>query len=160
MKRHTHMPQLVLGLAFSMGIPMAFAAQINSLPPIVWLLYTGATLWTLVYDTFYAMVDRDDDVRIGVKSTAILFGDDDKHITAVLQLFVLIILGMAAFQFKLGSYVYLSLIGAAGLFSYQQHLIREREREACFKAFLNNNYVGMVIFIGIALDYALPSLLT
>ncbi len=156
MKRYTHMPQLVLGMAFSMGIPMAFAAQSDQLPSILWLLYIGAVLWTITYDTFYAMVDRNDDLKIGVKSTAILFGDDDKVITGLLQFFVLFIFCLAGAQFKLGGYYYFALTVTAGFFIYQQHLIKHRDRDACFKAFLNNNWVGMVIFIGIALDYALP----
>ena len=156
MKRYTHLPQLVLGMAFSMSIPMAFAAQTNTLPTFMWLLFIGSTLWTVVYDTFYAMVDKDDDLKIGVKSTAILFGDDDRLITALLQLCVLIILAMAGYQFQLGGYFYLGLLAAAILFCYEQYLIRQRQREPCFKAFLNNNYVGMLIFIGIALHYALP----
>ncbi|MCR8922022.1 4-hydroxybenzoate octaprenyltransferase [Dasania sp. GY-MA-18] len=158
MKRYTHMPQLVLGMAFAMSIPMAFAAQTNSLPAILWLVYIAAVLWTIVYDTFYAMVDRDDDLRIGVKSTAILFGEDDKTITAILQACVIFTLCLVGQQFKLGAYFYLSLIIAAGFFIYQQQLIKLRERNNCFKAFLNNNWVGMAIFIGIALDYALPPL--
>lgn len=158
MKRYTHMPQLVLGMAFAMSIPMSFAAQTNSLPAILWLVYIAAVLWTIVYDTFYAMVDRDDDLKIGVKSTAILFGEDDKTITAILQACVIFTLCLVGQQFKLGAYFYLSLIIAAGFFIYQQQLIKLRERDNCFKAFLNNNWVGMVIFIGIALDYALPPL--
>ena len=158
MKRYTHMPQLVLGMAFAMSIPMAFAAQTNSLPAILWLVYIAAVLWTIVYDTFYAMVDRDDDLKIGVKSTAILFGEDDKTITAILQACVIFTLCLVGQQFTLGAYFYLSLIIAAGFFIYQQQLIKLRERDNCFKAFLNNNWVGMVIFIGIALDYALPPL--
>ena len=156
MKRYTHMPQLVLGMAFSMSIPMAFAAQTDSLPNILWLLFIGSTLWTLVYDTFYAMVDREDDLKIGVKSTAILFGDDDRLITAVLQCCVLLSLAFAGIQFKLGLYFYIGLIAAAILFFYQQTLIKRRLRERCFQAFLNNNYVGMLIFIGIVLHYSLP----
>lgn len=156
MKRYTHMPQLVLGMAFSMGIPMAFTAQTGELPRNLWLFYIGAVIWTLVYDTFYAMVDRDDDIKIGLKSTAILFGDDDKAICGLLQLCVIFILALAGQQFKLGPFFYLSLAAAAGFFIYQQRLIRDRERDPCFKAFLNNNWVGMIIFIGIAAHYATP----
>lgn len=155
MKRHTHLPQLILGLAFSMSIPMAFAAQTGELPRQLWLLYIANVLWTLCYDTFYAMVDREDDIKIGVKSTAILFGDDDKAITGLLQLMVLFILLLVAKPFELGLFYYLSLAASAGLFIYQQRLISERQRDPCFKAFLNNNWVGMAIFIGILLDKTL-----
>jgi len=154
MKRYTHLPQLVLGAAFSCAIPMAFAAVTNGLPQALWLLYIASVLWIVVYDTFYAMVDREDDLKIGVKSTAILFGDDDKRITAMLQVCVIGVMVLAGAQFQLGYWFYLSLIGAGALFVYQQKLIKERQRDRCFQAFLNNNYVGMVIFVGIALNYA------
>lgn len=154
MKRYTHLPQLVLGAAFGWGIPMAFAAQAEALPRGVWLLFIANLLWTVAYDTFYAMVDRDDDLRIGVKSTAVLFGEDDRTITAILQLCTLGVLALAGLQFKLGYWFYVSLIGAGALFVYQQWLIRNRQREACFRAFLNNNWVGAVIFAGVVLHYA------
>ncbi len=153
MKRYTHLPQLVLGATFSMGIPMAFAAQSNELPNTLWLLYSATVLWTVVYDTFYAMVDREDDIRIGIKSTAILFGDDDRLITGALQAITLFTLVMVGLQFSLGYWFYVSLMGTAALFVYQQRLIRYRQREACFKAFLNNNWVGALIFAGIFLHY-------
>ena len=153
MKRYTHFPQVVLGAAFSFSIPMAFSAATNSLPQPLWLLYIATLLWIVVYDTFYAMVDRDDDLKIGVKSTAILFAEDDKRITGLLQACVLFVMVLTGAQFQLGYWFYLSLIGAAGLFVYQQQLIKERQRERCFQAFLNNNYVGMIIFIGIVLNY-------
>lgn len=152
MKRYTHLPQVVLGAAFSWSIPMAFAAQANELPPHSWLLYVAVVLWTVVYDTFYAMVDRDDDLKIGVKSTAVLFGDQDRMITGVLQVMTLLALLMVGQRFELGSFYYLGLGLAAALFAYQQMLIRYRHREECFKAFLNNNWVGLVIFAGIAAD--------
>ncbi|MFA0810399.1 4-hydroxybenzoate octaprenyltransferase [Microbulbifer epialgicus] len=152
-KRYTHLPQVVLGAAFSMGIPMAFAAVTGEIPPQAWLLYTANLLWTLCYDTFYAMVDRDDDLKIGVKSTAILFGEMDKAMTATLQLLVLIALLFIGQRFNLGAIYYLSLIAVAGLFAYQQWLIRDRLRGACFQAFLNNNWVGLAIFGGISLHY-------
>ncbi|GAA5315217.1 MAG: 4-hydroxybenzoate octaprenyltransferase [Candidatus Pelagadaptatus aseana] len=154
MKRYTHLPQVVLGAAFSWSVPMAFAAQINEVPPHSWLLYVAVVLWTVVYDTFYAMVDRDDDIKIGVKSTAVLFGDQDRVITAGLQLMTLVSLLMVGQRFELGTFYYLGLLLAAALFAYQQFLIRYRHREECFKAFLNNNWVGMVIFAGIAIDRA------
>lgn len=155
MKRYTHLPQVVLGAAFSWSIPMAFAAQTGEVPAQVWLLYTGAVVWTVVYDTFYAMVDRDDDLRIGVKSTAVLFGDQDRVITASLQILVLITLLMVGQRFDMGTPYKLGLAVAAGLFAYQQYLIRRREREPCFKAFLNNNWAGAAIFVGIVVDYLL-----
>ncbi|WKD51660.1 4-hydroxybenzoate octaprenyltransferase [Microbulbifer spongiae] len=154
-KRHTHLPQVVLGAAFSMGIPMAFAAVSGEIPPQAWLLYTANLLWTLCYDTFYAMVDRDDDLKIGVKSTAILFGDMDRGLTATLQLLVLIALLFLGQRFGLGTVYYLGLVAVAILFTYQQWLIRKRERDACFQAFLNNNWVGLAIFMGISMQYLL-----
>ena len=153
MKRHTQLPQVVLGIAFSWGIPMAFAAQSGALPRGCWLLFVANILWTIVFDTFYAMVDRDDDLRVGIKSTAILFGDDDRLITGVLQgcaLFAWILVGT---QFKLGYWYFVALIGAGGLFVYHQWLIRNRQREACFRAFLHNNWVGAVIFAGIFMHF-------
>jgi 4-hydroxybenzoate polyprenyltransferase len=154
MKRYTHVPQLVLGAAFAWGIPMAFTAQTGELPPpAAWLLYIGVLIWTVAYDTFYAMVDREDDLKIGVKSTAILFGDDDKVITAMLQVCVVIVLLMAGPRFEMSFIYYAGVIAASGLFIYQQQLIRYRETDKCFKAFLNNNWVGAVIFAGIVLHY-------
>ena len=150
MKRHTHLPQVVLGAAFAWGIPMAYAAQTGALDKNMWLIYVSVVLWTVVYDTFYAMVDRDDDMKIGVKSTAILFGEQDRFITAALQAMTLYSLVLVGKAFALGGIYYLSLVVAAGLFGYQQWLIRYRERTACFKAFLNNNWVGAVIFAGVA----------
>jgi len=155
MKRYTHLPQLVLGAAFAWAVPMAFAAQGNLVPPQAWLIYTVVVIWTMVYDTFYAMVDRDDDLLIGVKSTAVLFGDLDRVITGFLQLLVLLGLCLMADTFELRWPFYISIGLVAGLFVYQQYLIRFRQREACFQAFLNNNWVGFVVFLGIALNYAL-----
>lgn len=155
MKRYTHLPQVVLGAAFAWAVPMAFAAQRGSLGEDVWLLYTAVVLWTVVYDTFYAMVDRDDDVQVGVKSTAVLFGDMDRVITAILQLMTLYALIMVGGRFELGLYYYLGLTVAGVLFIYQQYLIRHRERGPCFRAFLNNNWVGFSIFVGIILEFAL-----
>ncbi|HSC66846.1 MAG TPA: 4-hydroxybenzoate octaprenyltransferase [Cellvibrio sp.] len=155
MKRHTHLPQVVLGAAFAWGIPMAYAAEAGALNQPMWLIYLAVILWTVAYDTFYAMVDRDDDLKIGVKSTAILFGEQDRAITGVLQFLTLATLALVGKRFELGGFFYLGLAVAAGLFIYQQWLIRFRVREACFKAFLNNNWVGGAIFAGIALDFAL-----
>lgn len=153
MKRYTHLPQLVLGAAFSWGIPMAFAAQTNSLPIDLWLIYVAVVLWTVVYDTFYAMVDRDDDISIGVKSTAILFGRHDRLITTLLQLGVIVIFLLVGQRFALGVFYFIAVAAAALLFVYQQWLIRQRQRENCFKAFLNNHWVGAIIFAGIFLHY-------
>jgi len=152
-KRVTHMPQVVLGAAFAWSIPMAFAAETGGLDQSIWLLYLAVVLWAVIYDTFYAMVDRDDDIKIGVKSTAILFGEADRAITAFLQGLFLFTLVLAGRKFELGLYFYISLCVAALLFAYQQWLIKDRLPDNCFKAFLNNNYVGLVIFIGIAADY-------
>jgi 4-hydroxybenzoate polyprenyltransferase len=153
MKRYTYYPQLVLGAAFSWSIPMAFAAQRNELPSSLWLVYIAVVLWTVAYDTFYAMVDRDDDIKIGIKSTAILFGDDDRKITAAIQVSVILILLLAGRQFSLGYWYYGSVVGAAALFVYQQYLIRHRDRDECLKAFLHNHWVGALIFSGIFLHY-------
>ncbi|MFO1389631.1 4-hydroxybenzoate octaprenyltransferase [Cellvibrio sp.] len=155
MKRHTHLPQVVLGAAFAWGIPMAYAAETGALDKNMWLIYLAVVLWTVVYDTFYAMVDRDDDLKIGVKSTAILFGEQDRIITGALQALVIYALVLVGKAYALGWVFYLSLVTASGLFVYQQWMIRFRERTACFKAFLNNNWVGAAIFVGIAVDLAI-----
>lgn len=155
MKRFTHLPQLVLGMAFGWSIPMAFAAQMNLLPLSCWLLLLANICWTVAYDTQYAMVDRDDDLRIGIKSTAILFGRFDKLIIGLLQLATLLLLVLVGVLSQLGSLYYWSLLACAALFVYQQQLLKERQRDACFQAFLNNNYVGMVLFCGIASSYLL-----
>lgn len=153
MKRHTHLPQVVLGAAFGWSIPMAFTAVQNDIPTVAWLIYLAKLMWTIAYDTMYAMVDRDDDVKIGVKSTAILFGDLDKAIIGALQVLTLVILVLVGIQLSLSPVYYLGLAVAAVLFIYQQYLIRARERDPCFKAFLNNHYAGLAIFVGIFLHY-------
>ena len=155
MKRHTHLPQVVLGAAFAWGVPMAYAAEAGELPHGIWLVYLAVVLWTVAYDTFYAMVDRDDDLKIGVKSTAILFGEQDRLMTGILQLMTLYALILVGDRFALGGWYHLGLMVAAGLFIYQQWLIRFRKREDCFKAFLNNNWVGVAVFAGLVADYAL-----
>ena len=155
MKRYTHLPQVILGMAFSWGIPMAFAAQSGELPAALWLLFLGNLWWIVAYDTKYAMVDRDDDIPAGIKSTAILFGRHDRLAIAVLQLMCLLTLYLAGRAFALGAWFNLALLVCAGLFGYQQYLIRNRERDACFRAFLHNNWVGMAIFAGIALHYGM-----
>ncbi|EPJ48439.1 MAG: 4-hydroxybenzoate octaprenyltransferase [Osedax symbiont Rs2] len=153
MKRYTQLPQLVLGAAFAFGIPMAFTATTEQLPMIAWQLYAAKILWTIAYDTMYAMVDRDDDLKIGVKSSAILFGAQDKLINAILQLLTLALLISVGLSANLGSIYYIGLLGMAGLFVYQQYLIKDRERDLCFKAFLNNHYAGLLMFVAIVLDY-------
>lgn len=158
MKRYTHLPQVVLGAAFAWAIPMAFAAQTNALDPRLWLVYTTVVIWTVCYDTFYAMADRPDDIKIGVKSTAILLGEMDKVATATLQVITLVALIMVGQRFSLGDVYNASLMVVAALFVYQQYLIRDREPRRCFEAFLNNNWVGMVVFLGIALDYSARAL--
>lgn len=153
MKRYTYLPQLVLGMAFGWAIPMAFAAQTGSVPLIAWLLFIGNIIWTTVYDTFYAMADRADDVKAGIKSTAILFGDDDRLIQGILQgLFVLVMI-LTGQQLALGVVFYIGLVAVCGLFAYQQYLVRQRQPRACLQAFLNNNYVGAVLFIAVVLHY-------
>jgi len=152
MKRYTHLPQVVLGAAFGWAIPMAWAAVSESLPLECWLVFLANICWTVAYDTLYAMVDRDDDIKIGVKSTAILFGRYDRLIIGLLQLATLGLLALAGLLMQLNAFFYWSLLGAAALFLYQQKLIVRRERDACFQGFLNNNYVGLVVFIGVVLN--------
>ena len=148
-KRYTHLPQVVLGAAFSCSIPMAFTAEINDIPPQVWLLYIGNLLWTVAYDTQYAMVDRDDDVKVGIKSTAILFGELDNLIIAVLQISFLATMWFFGDQQGLLWPFDVSLIVAAFLFIYQHTLTFHRHRKKCFQAFLSNHWVGVAVFCGI-----------
>jgi len=152
MKRYTHLPQVVLGAAFGWAIPMAWAAVSESLPLVCWLVFFANICWTVAYDTLYAMVDRDDDVKIGVKSTAILFGRFDKLIIGLLQLATLLLMAWVGMLLQLNAAFYWTLMLAAALFVYQQKLIVRRERPACFKAFLNNNYVGLVLFLGVLMN--------
>ncbi|QFI56313.1 4-hydroxybenzoate octaprenyltransferase [Aeromonas simiae] len=152
MKRFIPIPQFVLGLAFSWSIPMAYAAEANALPPIAWLLFLANLLWTIAYDTEYAMVDRDDDLKLGLKSSAIWFGQRDRHIIGLFQLATLLCMGMVGVLAGLGAVYYAGLMVAGAMFIQQQQMIRGRERELCFKAFLANNQVGMVLFAGIVLD--------
>lgn len=154
-KRFTHLPQVFLGAAFSWAAPMAFAAQTGSVPPLAWLVFIVNLLWTVGYDTMYAMADRDDDIRIGVRSTAILFGDYDRAMVGLFQGLTLLGLILVGLQFGLGGWFYASLVVAAVLFGYQQFLIAERTPALCFRAFLNNAWVGLVVFAGLVLDYAL-----
>lgn len=152
MKRITHLPQLILGVAFSWSIPMAYAAITNSLPLSCWLLLLANLFWTIAYDTQYAMVDRDDDLKIGVKSTAILFGRFDKLWVGIFQLLTLVTLAILAQVSQLDAYFYWFLLLIGALFIYQQQLIVNREREACFKAFMNNNYVGLLLVLAVMIS--------
>ena len=154
MKRWTYLPQVHLGVAFGWGIPMAFAALASEVPPLAWLLLTGVVAWAVAYDTMYAMVDREDDLRVGVKSSAILFGDADRIFVGVSQIAVLAVLVLAGRQAGLGVFHDAATALSALLFLYQQYLIRDRDPAACFKAFLNNNWVGALVFAGIVADYA------
>ena len=154
MKRYTHLPQIYLGAAFGWAIPMAFAAQTGTVPMIAWLLFVANVIWYTIYDTFYAMADREDDLLAGVKSTAILFGDDDKVIIAILQVTFLIAMLMVGSQLELSFVYYLGVLVTFGLFLYQQHLARERQAAACLQAFINNNWVGAALFASIVMHYA------
>ncbi len=153
MKRYTYLPQLYLGLAFGWAVPMAFAAQTGSVPTVAWLLLIATVLWATAYDTMYAMVDRRDDLRIGVKSTAILFGDADRLIIGVIQVMMLMVLVLIGQRLSLGAAYYGGLLLAAALMVYHQFLIKERDRMKCFHAFLNNNWIGLVIFAGLFIHY-------
>jgi len=152
-KRITQLPQFVLGAAFGCAVPMAFAAQTGHIPTIAWGLFVATVLWAVVYDTMYAMVDRVDDVKIGVKSTAILFGHYDRFIIGVLQILVIALLVYVGKQASLGAWYWSGLLAGSGLFIYQQVLIKNRQRSQCLKGFQNNNWFGMLVFTGIALEY-------
>ncbi|HGY3149897.1 TPA: 4-hydroxybenzoate octaprenyltransferase [Morganella morganii] len=152
-KRVSHLPQVVLGAAFGWSIPMAFAAVSESLPAECWLLFTVNIVWSVVYDTQYAMVDRNDDLKIGVKSTAILFGRFDKMIIGILQLVMILMLLWVGLMVNLSGIFYWSLLLAGALFVYQQRLMADRERDPCFQAFMNNNYVGFILFLGMLVSY-------
>ncbi len=153
MKRYTHLPQAYLGIAFGWAVPMSFSAQVNQIPTVAWVMYLAVVLWALVYDTMYAMVDKDDDLKIGVKSTAILFGVYDRQIMAVLQVIIIALLVLVGLMQALTWPYYAGVIVATGLCIYQQKLIFHREKALCFKAFLNSNYFGMAVFIGLSLSY-------
>jgi 4-hydroxybenzoate polyprenyltransferase len=155
MKRITYLPQVHLGIAFGWAVPMAFSAQTASVPPIAWLMLTGVVLWAVAYDTMYAMVDREDDIYVGVKSTAILFGELDRLMIGIVQLCFFVVMLLVGNQLELGRFYYLSLAVAAALSVYQQYLIRSRNPAQCLKAFLNNNWVGAAIFIGLVVDLSL-----
>ena len=155
MKRYTQLPQAYLGIAFGWAIPMSFSAQTNYIPLVAWVMYLAVVLWALVYDTMYAMVDKEDDLKIGVKSTAILFGSYDRYIMAFLQLIIIGLLIIVGQMKHLSWPYYGGMLVATGLFVYQQKLIYYRDKAQCFKAFLNNNWFGMVVFIGLLVDYLL-----
>lgn len=153
-KRFFPMPQLYLGISFGgWSVPMAFAAETGKLPRVAWVLYIAAVIWAAIYDTIYAMIDREDDLRIGVKSSAILFADMDKMLIFVMQAMMIFALVLAGQSMHFSEWYYGGLVAAALLFLYQQWLIRNREPAGCLRAFLNNQYVGMVIFVGTLLQY-------
>jgi len=153
-KRFVSIPQFILGAAFGWAVPMAFAAQTGQAPQLAWIVFGAAIIWAVIYDTFYAMVDREDDRKIGVKSTALLFGDADLFVIAGLQLIMLLALIFIGTRAELGFWYYLSVACAACLMAYHQWLARDREPAGCFAAFLNNHYIGLIIFIGIVLHYS------
>lgn len=153
-KRIVSIPQFILGAAFGWAVPMAFAAQTGQTPQLAWLVFGAALIWAVVYDTFYAMVDRDDDRKIGVKSTALLFGEVDLFVIAGLQVLMLVTLVFVGLQAGLGLWFYLSVVGAAALMAYHQWLARDRQPAGCFAAFMHNHHIGLVIFVGIVLDYS------
>jgi 4-hydroxybenzoate polyprenyltransferase len=153
MKRYTYLPQVVLGAAFAWAIPMAYTALDAPLQNSTWLLFSATVLWTVAYDTLYAMVDREDDLKIGVRSTAILFGENDRFMVGLIQALTLLSWIMLGMQVKLGLFWWLGVCGATALFVYQQWLIRHRDRDACFKAFLHNNWVGLLLFLAMVLNF-------
>ncbi|HXF08062.1 MAG TPA: 4-hydroxybenzoate octaprenyltransferase [Candidatus Acidoferrales bacterium] len=154
MKRYTYLPQVYLGMAFGWAVPMAWAGQTGQFPPpLAWLVFLTAVVWAVIYDTQYAMVDRDDDLKIGVKSTAILFGELDRPILAALQALMLLALVLIGRRADLAWPYFVSLIGVAALFVWQQFLMRARDRAGSFAAFRNNNWVGGVVFLGILASY-------
>lgn len=156
LKRYTYLPQVYLGVAFGWAIPMAFAAVQGTVPPLGWVLFVANIFWATAYDTWYAMVDREDDIRAGSKSTAILFGDLDLVAQGVLYTLAFTALALVGREAGLGANYWLGLWVAAGLVVWEFVIARRRERAACFRAFLHNHWVGMTIFAGIAAHYALP----
>ena len=152
-KRYVSIPQFVLGAAFGWAVPMAFAAQTGQTPQLAWLMFGVALIWAVIYDTFYAMVDREDDRKIGVKSTALLFGDVDLFAIAGMQLIMLVALIFVGVRAELGLWYFLAVAGTAGLMAYHLWLARDRQPAGCFAAFLHNHYIGLVLFVGIVLSY-------
>lgn len=157
MKRYTYFPQIYLGMAFGWAIPMAFAAQTNTVPVMAWLLFLANIIWTTMYDTFYAMADREDDLLAGVKSTAVLFGDDDLVIQGIMQVAYIVVMVLVGLQLEMGFIFYLGLFLASGLFVYQQFLAKDRQPQRCLQAFLNNNWVGLIIFVSLVIHYSILS---
>jgi 4-hydroxybenzoate polyprenyltransferase len=157
-KRYVSIPQFVLGAAFGWAAPMAFAAQTGETPELAWLVFGTALVWAVIYDTFYAMVDREDDKKIGVKSTAVLFGEVDLFMIAGLQGLMIIALVLIGYRAELGFWYYLSVVLAAAMMAWHLWLARDRKPEGCFQAFLKNHYIGMVVFIGIVLHYTFSPL--
>ena len=157
MKRFTYLPQPYLGLAFGWGIPMAYAAATGSVPAVAWLLFIANIIWSTVYDTMYAMVDRRDDLKIGVKSTAILFGSMDRMIVGILQVVLLLNLVLVGLRTQMSVVYYVGLGIAACFAVYEQYLVRRRDPKLCFEAFLNNNWFGAAVFAGILLNYTFPN---
>ncbi|MDH4233612.1 MAG: 4-hydroxybenzoate octaprenyltransferase [Gallionella sp.] len=153
-KRFFAIPQAYLGIAFGFGIPMAFAAQLNSVPPVAWLLLTANVFWAIAYDTEYAMVDRDDDIHLGIHSSALLFGKYDVVAVMACYIIALALLAIVGQMTGLGWVYYSGLLGAGSIAMYHYNLIKHRQRDACFKAFLHNNWLGAAVFAGIALDYS------
>jgi 4-hydroxybenzoate polyprenyltransferase len=153
LKRFTHLPQIWLGASFGWSVPMAFAAQTGAVPQLAWLMFIAVIVWAVVYDTMYAMVDREDDLKLGVRSTAILFGDADRALIGALQALLLLALWLVGHQAGLSAWYNAALGVAAALSLWQQYLIRDRYPPDCFRAFLNNNFYGMAVFIGILLHY-------
>lgn len=153
MKRYHYLPQAHLGAAFGWSVPMAYTAQANEITLITWLLFLATVLWTTAYDTMYAMVDYDDDVKIGVKSTAVLFGNQDKLIIGIIQLFLILTFIFIGQHAELGNIYFIGVTCAATFCIYQQYLIKDRKRDLCFKAFLNNNWLGLILFVCVLIDY-------
>ena len=154
-KRVSYLPQVYLGMAFGWAVPMAFVAQSGKAGVICWLLYIATVLWATVYDTMYAMVDRKDDLKAGIKSTAILFGESDRLLIGIIQVLFFFVFYLVGQRLDMGGWFHAGLVAAICLSVYQQYLIRQREESGCFKAFLNNNWVGASVFGGIVLHYAL-----
>ena len=155
LKRYTYLPQVYLGMAFGWGIPMAFAAIQGEVPAVAWVLYVANIFWATAYDTWYAMVDREDDLRAGSKSTAILFGDLDLVAQGILYALTLLALALVGQQAQLGLVYWIALGVAVLLVAWQFWIARHRERGACFRAFLHNNWIGAAIFAGIAAHHAI-----
>ena len=159
-KRYVSIPQFVLGAAFGWAAPMAFAAQSGETPELAWLVFGTALIWAVIYDTFYAMVDREDDIRIGVKSTAVLFGEADLFVIAGLQILMIIALILIGLRAELGFWYYGAVGVAAAMMAWHLWLARDRQPAGCFQAFLRNHYIGMVVFVGIVLHYTFNPIMT